>query len=251
MSEAQRDAVWLTLPARLAALSVRVRMLPWTQGEIALWAADAIANGLGSWAVGGMKTGFSSAGEGEIEVQAAGGLVIARSRASVFRLRISEKVRAFAFTDGPIVLGLPKARAAMLKTCSTVETAGLDADAIDAPHQGDRLFDLGLGSQSFRLCLRTGDDEVASEISTYTGKGWSEAAETVERAIGAGRADLVAETAMARIELASPSGSHLLRSLRASGGKAQLPLELPDYALPVAAFYPSADAEWRDAAANQ
>ena len=55
MSEAQRDDVWLKLPARLEILGVRLRLLPWTPEELLIWVAETIAGRRGTWMIGGFR----------------------------------------------------------------------------------------------------------------------------------------------------------------------------------------------------
>src|SRR5688572_24091823 len=52
LDEAGRDAIWQQLPARAASLALRVRLMPWTGGEIIEWTAGTIADRLGTWVTG-------------------------------------------------------------------------------------------------------------------------------------------------------------------------------------------------------
>ena len=107
MSEDQRDAVWLKLPARLETLGVRVRLLPWTPEDILVWVAETIAGRRGTWTIGasGAVEKFPCTAKLEIEIEEFSDAIVARTPEASFRLRLNDKVRAFAFAEGgPIVL---------------------------------------------------------------------------------------------------------------------------------------------------
>ncbi len=102
MSEAQRDAVWQELPARLSTLSARVRLLPWTRDEVVNWVRDTIAARQGTWVVGdaGAAAEFPGSTHSELNLYTEPGSIVARAPDASFRLRVNEKVRAFAFNGG-------------------------------------------------------------------------------------------------------------------------------------------------------
>ena len=115
MSEAQRDDVWLKLPARLEILGVRLRLLPWSPEELLISVAETIAGRRGTWMIGGSDAvaKFACTAEREIEIKNARDAVIARSAEAAFRLQINESCRTLPSKDGPTVLGLPNGRAAI------------------------------------------------------------------------------------------------------------------------------------------
>ncbi len=241
MSEAQRDAVWQELPARLSTLSARVRLLPWTRGELVNWVRDTIAARLGTWAVGvsGALAEFPCRPPEAINLDVEeSGSVVARAPEASFRLRINEKVRAFAFNSGPIVLGLPKGRA-VVPSFSVLQSLGPDVDAIDDAHRGERLFDLGLGNPNVRFCIRTGDDALLSALSEHAGRRWPNVTADVEKQLISANPNGVIESAVARIEFSGPR-SRTFPDGSMAGGAIAADLALPDYAAPVAIFYPKA-----------
>jgi hypothetical protein len=251
MSESRRDAVWAQLPERLAVLSARVRLLPWVQEELVAWVRDSIVARLGTWVVGppGAVAQFPCAGDVLIDVRVEPGIVTAERADAAFRLRINEKVRAFAFAEGgPIVLGLPKGRAA-LDSVSTFKSLGPDVDAIDEAARGASLFDIGLGRRYSRFCLRTQSQPGAAMLSAQSGRHWSEALSVIQDQLPDANSYLVVESAAARIEVFAklPSageawppdaGTHFLPELLGTGEDIAASLILPDYAAPVAIFYP-------------
>jgi predicted Fe-S protein YdhL (DUF1289 family) len=253
MSEGQRDAVWLTLPSRLSALSARVRLLPWTRDELVNWVRDTIETRRGAWVTGapGAIAEFPCTAERAISVDVGPDSLAARAQDASFRLRVSDKVRAFAFSEGgPIVLGLPKARAA-IRSSSVLTSLGSDSDAIDALHSTEQLFDYGIGRKNSRFCIRTSDDALASLLTDYAGRHWADVMKAIGMQVLAASPARVVESAAARIEVfakipapgeQSPPGAHthFLPDYLKSGEEIATSLALPDYAAPVAIFYPDA-----------
>jgi predicted Fe-S protein YdhL (DUF1289 family) len=250
MSESQRDEVWLRLPERLATLSVGVRLLPWTPDELGVWVTETVACRRGTWVVGaaGAAAEFPCSSERKIDIEQTGNAIVARGPGASLRLRINDKLRAFAFSeDGMIVLGLPKARAA-IPSGTAVAALGADADAIDVGDRGHQLFDFGIGPKSSRFCLRTADERLAALLSAYAGRHWTEAVTAMQ--IASASPTRVVESVVARIELLMPppgnqsagqADTHLQSALFNSGNRTPMSLALPEYALPVASFYPTGD----------
>ncbi|WP_291158083.1 DUF1289 domain-containing protein [Hyphomicrobium sp.] len=251
MSEGQRDAVWLTLPSRLSALSVRVRLLPWTRDELLNWARDTVEARRGTWCTGapGAVAEFPCTSGRTISVDLEQDSLVARAPDASFRLRVSDKVRAFAFSEGgPIVLGLPKARAAIRST-SVLTPLGSDSDAIDAEHKAEQLFDYGIGRKNSRFCVRTSDDALLSALSDNAGRHWADVMKAIGMQVLSSSPTRVVESAAARIEVfakiplpgeLSPPGAHthLLPDFLKGGEEIASSLAPPDYAAPVAIFYP-------------
>lgn len=251
LSEGQRDAIWLKLPSRLSALAVRVRLLPWTRDELVNWARDTIEARRGTWVAGapGAVAEFPCTTGRTIGVDVEPDVLVARAPDASFRLRVSDKVRAFSFSeDGPIVLGLAKARAA-IRSSSVLTSLGPDSDAIDADHKTEQLFDYGIGRKNCRFCVRTGDAALASALSDHAGRHWADVMMAIGMQVLSASPSHVVESSAARIEVfakmplpgeQSPPGAHtyfLPDSLK-SGEEIASSLALPDYAAPVAIFYP-------------
>lgn len=142
MSESERDGVWSLLPGRLSKLSVGIRLLPWTAPELLHWAADTIDQRRGTWVTGvpGAVGEFACGTEGPLSVALTKNVVAARMGDAEFRLRVSDKLRAFAVADdGPIVLGLPRSRATR-QPATAFTCLGKDVDAIDPANRNGYLF---------------------------------------------------------------------------------------------------------------
>lgn len=258
MSESQRDAVWAVLPRRLAQLSARVRLLPWVHEELVDWVRDSIVGRLGTWAVGapGATAEFHSLGTAPINVRVAEGTVTAELPDAAFRLRITDKVRAFAFDEGgPIVLGLPKGRAA-LPSLSAVGLIGPDAGAIDQDERGRPLFDMGIGQRYSRFCLRPREHARTETLAEQIGRHWTEAWPRIQHRLQAADVVHVVESSVARIEAVAKGARgvsasrgaqvHVLPELLNRGDEIAPNLAPPDYAAPIAIFHPaSAPAERR------
>lgn len=253
MSESQRDAIWAKLPERLASLSVRVRLLPWIREELVDWVRDTIVAGQGTWVVGapGAVAEFPSFDGAPINVSVEAGVITAERPDAAFRLAITDKVRAFAFTDGgPIVLGLPRGRAAFPSSASELKPLGPDTGAIGEAHRNDMLFDIGIGRRYTRFCVRSNNEELLSSLSKIGGQHWSNFMPIMLSQFIAVSPHRVVETAAARIEIfakipgpgeSSPNGAHthFLAEFLKSGDEIPPSLAPPDYAAPVAIFYPS------------
>lgn len=252
MSETQRDAVWDKLPERLSQLSVRVRSLPWARDELINWVRDTLVARQGAWVVGvpGAAAEFPSSDNVPIDLHVEAGVITARRTDAAFRIAINEKVRAFAFTDGgPIVLGLPRGRAA-IQSCSGLQSLGPDAGAIDKTHRDDQFFDLGIGRLYTRFCVRTRNEALKSALSDYERRHWSDFMPILLNQFVAVSPHRVVESAAARIEIfsgipgpgeSSPNGAHthFLPEFLKSGDEIAPSLAPPDYVGPVAIFYPN------------
>lgn len=253
MTDIQRDEVWTKLPDRLAKLSVRVRLLPGTQSELIDWVRKTVSAGLGTWVTGtpGAVAEFPCTSKRKIEVETTDETIIARATDASFRLRVSNKVRAFAFgEEGPIVLGLPKARASMALN-TVVEPLGPDTDAIDEEHREDQLFDFGVGRKSSRFCVRSDNEALTKSLAAQSGKHWSQVMPAIGVQLLSMGPNRVVESAAARIEVftpipmpgtQSPTGAHthFLPEYLKSNEEIPPSLALPEFAFPVAIFYPNA-----------
>lgn len=263
MDDDRRDDVWRQLPERLANLAIRVHLLPWTPAEIAIWTCEQISERQGTWVTGvpGAVAEFPCTPDRRIGIDTGDGSMIARADDSTFRLRINERLRAFAFTDGgPIVLAMPRARANMTEH-ATVQDLGADTDAISAAHRSDRLFDFGIGRKNARFCVRTGDSALAERLASQIGRPWSDLMADIGPDVIAASPHRVVESAAVRIEVYTPiprpdqksaSGAHthLLPEFLKTGEEIPASLALPAFAMPVAIFYPTPVAASTAAARN-
>jgi predicted Fe-S protein YdhL (DUF1289 family) len=257
LDEPGRDAVWQQLPERVAALALRVRLLPWTGSEIADWAARSIGDRLGTWVTGvpGATAEFPCRPDRSVSVETVADEVVGRADDALFRLRASDRLRAFAFErGGPIVIGAARARA-MEAPFASFTPLGADASAIDPRHGHELLFDLGLGRRFSRFCIRTCRADLVARLNALAGSSWADVLDKAGAAILSDSPARVVESQLARIEVfaplrppggQSPAGARtsLLPQFLASGEEIPGSLALPAYAAPVAIFYPDAPHRW-------
>jgi predicted Fe-S protein YdhL (DUF1289 family) len=250
LSDSAQDEVWAKLPERLTLLAVRVRVLPWTLEEIATWVAATITNRRGTWVTGmpGAVAEFPCDEGREVAAELMNDGILGRAADGLFRVRVHDRLRAFTFAgDGPVVLGLPKGRVT-LPMARTFTVIGKDRDAVDATHSGQTLFDLGLGRRCSRFCIRT-NGKLAEMLQAVAGQPWSSVLKELGTAIIAESPTRVVESQLARIEVFSPiplangkppagAHTHFLPQLLLAGEEIPHTLALPDYAAPVAIFYP-------------
>ncbi|MGV1013635.1 MAG: DUF1289 domain-containing protein [Methyloceanibacter sp.] len=251
MGEANQLACWAELPRRLDLLSVQAHLLPWTVEELATWVASTLATEYGTWVTGvpGAIAEFPCGSEHGIEIARDCDLVTGRTSKATFRLRLHDKLRAFGFGPGaPIVLGLPKTRVT-LPVADTLTSLGSDTNATDSWHRTHQLFDLGLGRQGSRFCIRTDDPVLTVALREQCGLPWSMAIAAIGPMILSSGSHRVVESTLARVEVFTPipapgrttppgAHTHFLPAFLKPGEEVPAGLNLPDYALPMAIYYP-------------
>jgi hypothetical protein len=244
MSDDERLVLWSELPRRLDRLAVSARLLPWTPAELRSWVSSTLSEGRGTWVVGvpGALAELPCGAARAFEVTVADDRIEARGGDARFRLRLHDKLRAFAFAgDGPIVLGLPRVRST-LAVARSFAALGADTDAIEPMHRGHELFDFGIGRESARFCVRTSGAALIAALKALAGKSWADVLHDGGMQILADSPHRVVESALARIEVYSPipapgavspdgACTHFLPSYLQSGDEAPAGLALPVYAL--------------------
>ena len=254
MSDDERLELWGELPRRLDQLAVNARLLPWTAAELQSWVSSTLTEGRGTWVIGvpGALAEFPCGEARALKVTIADDCIKARGDDARFRLRLHDKLRAFSFAgEGPIVLGLPKVRIT-LQVAKSLTALGADTDATDAEHRGQELFDFGVGRQSARFCVRTGNADLLAALSALEGQSWEAVLHDAGVQILAESPHRVVESALARVEVlsripapgaVSPQGAHthFLPTYLQSGDEAPAGLALPVYAQQVAIYYPAAN----------
>jgi predicted Fe-S protein YdhL (DUF1289 family) len=250
LTEPEKDEVWSKLPERQALLAIRVRLLPWTVQEIARWVAATITDRRGTWVTGvpGAVAEFPCRDGREVSAELKDEVILGRAPDALFRLRVHDRLRAFTFTGGsPVVLALPKGRVT-LPIARTFTALGKDRGAIDVTHSEQTLFDFGLGRCCSRFSIRAAD-KLMERLQMVAGQPWSGVLEELGAAIIAENPARVVESELARIEVFSPipradgkspagAHTHFLPHILIAGDEIPPALVLPDYAAPVAIFYP-------------
>jgi hypothetical protein len=172
------------------------------------------------------------------------------------RFRIDDDVRALTFdpSETPparqrIVLAVKRERG-RLPVSDTISDLGKDRAAIDAGDQGARLFDLGLGRKEARFCVRCTPGTALDALMLAAGTAMDTALPRLGPTLVAASPVRVVESALGRIEVASPIPSaggrspagphtHLLPDHLATGRALPAGMDLPRAYLPGAIFYPA------------
>lgn len=254
-----RFAVWEQLPKRRRKEAKSARLMPHTPVEILRWAATTIEKRLGVWITGmpGASAAFIAAPNQTAQTELDSRQLIGGTAKASFRLTSHERMRAFAFEEGgPIVLGLPKAHTDW-RPNSVLTKLGLDAASLSQRHRDHLLYDFGLGGKFSRFCIRTNDEALISLLEKFEGKPWQALMAAEGSQIIFRSPDCVVESALARIEVYATvlqanerpqkAQTQFLPALLAQGEDISPNLALPDYAAPIAIFYPS----YRSVVANR
>ncbi len=253
-----RADVWDALPERFKTLGVTCRRLPWETHEIQTFVTRSLCGGAGTWVIGvaGAVAEFATEPGVSIDVEIDGGRIEASNAGGSLRFLIDEQVRALTFDppDTPadrqrVVLAVKRARGGP-PVCTALTDLGPDGAAIRPEDREQSLYDLGLGREEARFCVRCGTGTAQDALAVSAGTALAEAlprlapillrdspARVVESALG--RIDVVAE--IPKPGERSPAGphTHLLPDHLATGRALPLGMDLPPVYLPGAIFYPA------------
>jgi predicted Fe-S protein YdhL (DUF1289 family) len=250
-----RADVWDALPARLAALGVGCRRLPWTTDDIRAFVRRTLESGAGAWVMGvvGAVAEVVPPAGGRMEVQVAGDRVTGRTGRGAIALRIDDHVRALAIDPpgtpaGRVVLAVTRERG-RLPVARGLADLGADAEAL-LPGDAGRLVDLGLGRKEARFCVRVPEGPALEALRAAEGLPVAAHLPRTAPALLAASPTRVVETALGRAEVRgpipprggrSPAGphTHLLPDDLAAGRAMPAGLDLPPAYLPGAIFHPA------------
>lgn len=264
--DARRDAVWAALPDRLDRLGVRCRRLPWTQSQITAFVVDSFERTAGAWVLGvvGAVGAFVRAPSGRVVTHVDDGAVVARTDGGLLRFELDHAVHALTFGRGP---DTPPAEVSAERVVLAVQTGarhlsanlgltdlGPDHRAIAPKDRDTRLFDLGLGRSAVRFCVRTRSPALIGMLQQSAGKPLADVLAHAGAALIAENPTRVVETALGRVEIATPiptsgerthtgSHTHLLPAYLTSGRDMPSGMDLPDSYVPGAIHYPRPHAE--------
>ncbi|WP_414831992.1 DUF1289 domain-containing protein [Afifella sp. YEN Y35] len=237
------------LPARRAHLGIRIARLDWDEEEIARFMRDTLRPGKGRW-VFGIDGAFGEFAIGAGEQPEVKNALTVATQAGAMRLRLPEKLRAFAFEEGKaIVMALPRGRL-QPPAGVTLNAAGPDQGAI---REGDRdalAFELGFGSPVARVFLRTKDQALQKRLQELEGEPWQRVLAEAGQEIREGSADRIILTTVGRMEvyarstasdIRQPQGPRTELQAEAIAGGREMPgeIELPKAYAPCAIFYPA------------
>lgn len=254
-SEAARQKVWDQIPGRLKKLGATCRRLPWTTDDIRSFVTSTLEAGHGTWVIGvvGAVAEFTAAQDADVDVHVDGDDITAFTQNGAMRVKINDDVRALTF-DLPdwerasrIVLAVKRERG-RLPVASGVEDLGLDTDAL-LQEQNTKLYDLGLGRNEGRFCVRLGDCAALEALDASIGHAFPMALPMVAGPLVKESPTRIVESALGRIEVQgqfppldakSPDGphTHLLPDHVETGRALPIGMDLPRAYLPGAIFYP-------------
>ncbi|MDJ0608376.1 MAG: DUF1289 domain-containing protein [Kiloniellales bacterium] len=254
-----RAAVWEALPERLRALGVTCRRLPWKTEEIRTFATRSLRSATGTWVIGvvGALAEFSTTPGDRVGVETDGGRIEASNSGGNLRFLIDERVRALTFDppDTPVdrqrvVLAVKRERG-RLTAAAALADLGPDSAAIRREDREQRLYDLGLGREEARFCVRCGTGAAQDALAGATGDALAAAMPSLAPILLRDSPARVVESALGRIEVLtpipepggrSPAGphTHLLPDHLATERALPVGMELPSAYLPGAIFYPAA-----------
>lgn len=255
---AWRAAVWDDLPARLEALGVTCRRLPWETDAIRDFVAESLQDRRGTWVAGivGAVGEFAAAPGQSIDVERDSDIIIAHTYGGKLRFQIDDDVRALTFETketplerSRIVLAVKRERGRP-DVAHALKALGPDTNAIAPEDRDAELFDLGLARKEARFCLRLGRGATQNALGAATGSLFPANLPEIGPALLANSPARVIETPLGRIEVLtpipppggqSPPGphTHLLPDHIASGRAMPAGMDLPRAYWPGAIFYPA------------
>jgi predicted Fe-S protein YdhL (DUF1289 family) len=255
-SDERRSAIWALLPRRFDSLGIAITRLPWPHGEIAEFVGRSLEQKSGIWTLGcyGAIAEFVCQHDEECCVTVAGETITARSPRGALRLTIGEQVRALQLRVGngygAIFLAVLKAKA-NLPVATTLTPLGLDECAIQPECRDQPWFDLGLGRDDLRFCIRSSSEELQDALNLVSGLPLSDVLQSVGATIITHGPARVVESPIGRAEIytpvppmdgQSPDGphTHLLSGHLTTGRATPLGIDLPPVYALGATFYPSA-----------
>lgn len=254
-TDAWRRAVWDRLPGRFDRLGIVARRLPWGREEIAAHVARTLRERAGTWILGvhGAVGEFNSDPDEPLSVHVGEEAVEATSPRAAIRLRIDGRVRALEIHRGDdrppmLVLAVPRARLS-LPVNAGLTALGPDGEAIRSEDRARDRFDLGLGRRVGRFTLRLAAGDLADRLNACEGMALDALLARHGAALVAESPARVVETALGRVEVAtpipppggrSPEGphTHLLPDQLRAGRESPIDPPLPDAYAPGAVLHP-------------
>jgi predicted Fe-S protein YdhL (DUF1289 family) len=255
----RRSAIWAVLPERIDALRISVTRLPWPHGRIAEFVAETLDQRSGTWVFGcyGATAEFICHQDELCGVSVTGETITAISERGALQLTIGEQVRALQLRAGhggrgyrAIFLVVIKARAT-LPVATTLTPLGRDEGAIRPECRNEAWFDLGLGRDDLRFCVRASATDLLDTLNQASGLPLSGVLQAAGAAIVKHSPARVVESPLGRAEIytcipppggQSPDGrhTHLLPGHLATGRATPPDIDLPPVYALGAAFYPCA-----------
>jgi hypothetical protein len=253
----RRSAIWAVLPERIDALGISITRLPWPPGRIAEFVAESLGKRSGTWALGcyGATAEFICHHDEPCDVSVTGETITAISDRGALQLTIGEQVRALRLRADhtrrgyrAIFLVVLKARA-ILPVATTLTPLGRDEGAIRPECRNDAWFDLGLGRDDVRFCVRASARDLLDTLNQASGLPLPDVLQAAGATIAKHSPARVVESPLGRAEIytsipppggQSPDGphTHLVPGHLASGRATPPGIDLPPVYALGATFYP-------------
>jgi predicted Fe-S protein YdhL (DUF1289 family) len=255
----RRGEIWAVLPERIDALGISITRLPWPQGRIVEFVAESLRQRSGTWALGcyGATAEFVCHRDEPCDVSVTGETITAISGRGALQLTIGERVRALRLRADhtrhgyrAIFLVVSKARVT-LPVATTLTPLGRDEGAIRPECRNEPWFDLGLGRDDLRFCVRASAPDMLETLNQASGLPLLDVLQAAGATIVKHSPARVVESPLGRAEIytsilapggQSPDGphTHLLPGHLASGRATPPGVDLPPVYAPGAIFYPRA-----------
>ncbi len=253
----EQRRIWQALPERRTLLNMSAFRLPWGADEVAGFIEESLRQRAGVWVLGvyGAVGEFLIGPDEDVEIVSSAETVTARTPRGALRLAKHPKTVAFAIGQkageaAPRAIGfaLPAGRV-NLPGDSGLRRLGPDLDAVSAEHQGQPLYDLGLGRKAARFCVRSADPQLIEALAIAEGMSWPDLlARTANEILRVSPARVI-ETGLGRVEIFTPIPSpggispdgphtHLLSDLISLGRDTPPDWDLQPVFAPAAMFYP-------------
>ena len=174
---ADRDRVWADLPRRRADLGITLHREGWTPDEILRFVAASLRGDAGTWTLGTSEV-VARFGPGErpsLAVDPSEATITTTAPTGAIRFRITDRARVLSRSDltnnrpGQTILAIPRSGSAP-RPHQGLTPLGKDNDAIRSQDRDGWLFDLGVGSPSASLCVRTTDPALAADLTGRAGQ---------------------------------------------------------------------------------
>jgi predicted Fe-S protein YdhL (DUF1289 family) len=253
----RRSAIWAILPVRVDALGISITRLPWRQDQITEFVAESLRQKSGAWALGryGATAEFICDHDEPCEVSVTGETITAISGRGALQLTIGERVRALRLRDDDsrhgyraIFLVVSMARVT-LPVAKTLTPLGRDEGAIRPEFRNDIWFDLGLGRDDLRLCVRASSADLLDTMNQASGLPLLDVLQAAGALIVKHSPARVVETPLGRAEIYTPipppggqlpdgPHTHLLPGHLESGRATPPGIDLPPVYALGATFFP-------------
>ncbi|MEM7653184.1 MAG: DUF1289 domain-containing protein, partial [Pseudomonadota bacterium] len=181
-TDAWRQSVWDVLPRRLTEMGVSVRRLQMTSSDIQDFFESSVQKASGSWVLGvyGAVGEFYRDPDEPFEIIRDGESIAAVTSRGAIRVMVGSAVRLLAIDGGPnsaapraYCLAIHKSKVA-IPVSTGLNKLGVDREAIRPAERETPFFDLGLGRDKARFCIRSQNPEVLSVLDAAQGLSLAE-----------------------------------------------------------------------------